>query len=30
VIVRDHDQYRDERSPSVDVHAPGVNIDMGH
>jgi hypothetical protein len=30
VIVRDHDQYRDERGPGVDVHAPGVNIDVGH
>ena len=30
VIVRDHDQYRDDRGPGVDVHAPGVNIDVGH
>jgi hypothetical protein len=30
VIVRDRDQYRDERGPGVDAHAPGVNIDVGH
>jgi hypothetical protein len=30
VIVRDHDQYRDDRGPSFDVHVPGVNIDAGH
>jgi hypothetical protein len=31
VIVRDHDEhYRDDRGPGVDVHAPGVNIDVGH
>jgi hypothetical protein len=30
VVVHDHDRYRDERGPGVDVHAPGVNIDVGH
>jgi len=34
VIVRDHDQYRgdrgDDRRPGVDVHVPGVNVDVGH
>jgi hypothetical protein len=32
VIVRDHDQYRDhdDRGPGVDVHAPGVDIGVGH
>ncbi len=32
VIVRDHDQYRDrdDRGPGVDVHVPGVNVDVGH
>ena len=30
VIVRDRDQYRDDRGPSVDVHVPGVNVDVGH
>ena len=34
VIVRDRDQYRDDRrddrGPGVDVHVPGVNVDVGH
>jgi hypothetical protein len=31
VIVRDHDRYRDDhRGPGVDLHGPGVNIDVGH
>jgi hypothetical protein len=30
VVGRDHDRYRDEHSPDLDVHAPRVNIDVGH
>jgi hypothetical protein len=32
VIVHDHDDYyRDhDRGPGVDVHVPGVGIDIGH
>jgi hypothetical protein len=30
VVVPDHDRYRDERGPGLDVHTPGVNIDVGH
>jgi hypothetical protein len=30
VVVHDHDRYRDEHRPGVDVHVPGVNIDVGH
>jgi hypothetical protein len=30
VIVRDRDHNRDDRGPGVDLHAPGVNIDVGH
>jgi hypothetical protein len=30
VIVHEHDRYRDERNgPGVDIHAPGVNVDIG-
>jgi hypothetical protein len=26
---RDH-SYHDDRGPGVDIHAPGVNVDVGH
>jgi hypothetical protein len=32
VVVREHDEYRDrdrDRGPGVDVHVPGVNVDIG-
>jgi hypothetical protein len=29
VIVHEHDRYRDDR-PGVDLHAPGVNVEVGH
>ena len=30
VIEHDHDRLRDDRGPGFDVHAPGVNVDVGH
>ena len=29
VVIHDRDRYRDERRPGADVHAPGVDIDVG-
>jgi hypothetical protein len=30
VVVREHDDYyRRDRGPGLDVHAPGVNVDIG-
>ncbi|HEX4408019.1 MAG TPA: hypothetical protein VH206_04520 [Xanthobacteraceae bacterium] len=31
VVVHEHDDYyRHDRGPGVDVHVPGVNVDIGH
>jgi hypothetical protein len=31
VTIREHDQTRDrDRGPGVQLHAPGVDIDVGH
>jgi hypothetical protein len=30
VVGHDHDRYRDEHGPGLDVHAPRVDIDVGH
>ena len=30
IVVHERDRYREERGPGVDIHAPGVNVDVGH
>ena len=31
VTIHEHEHYRDEsRGPGVDIHAPGVGVDIGH